>query len=443
MIEPTQINTKIDLKGSAFKKYLKNTSWMFSEKAVRLLVNFFVGIFVVRYLGAERNGILAFAVSIVGILTAIAALGFSGIITREIVKNENESNNILGTAFYLKFFTSLFLLSLIVIYYLLNQSEQTLIVMIVSISLVLNSFDHIEFYFNAKVEAKFPVVIKFISFLLVDTLKILAIIFSLDLIYFAIIFTLEKFILSLGYWIIYRKRSQGSIKWKFKSTRAKQLITDSWPLMFSSIAVTIYMKIDKVLLNELINSEAVGIYDAAVRLCESWYFIPVAISASLFPAIVSAKKKGEEFYKNRMQKFYDLMFLMSFVIALIITIFSSDIINIAYGEKFAAASPVLTIYIWAGIPVFLGNASSQYLVNENFTKISFLRTLVGMITNIALNFILIPIYQLEGSAWATLISYSIATFFIFFFPSVRHQFFMMLKSMLLVGLVKGLMNRGK
>jgi len=443
MDDSSKINTKIDINGSAFKKYFKNTSWMFSEKAVRLVVNFLVGIFVVRYLGAERNGVLAFGTSIAGIITAVAALGFSGIITRELVKNENDADSILGTAFYLKFSTSLILFSLILVYYLFDQSEQNLIVMVVSISVILSSLDHIEFYFNSKVEAKFPVIIKFISFLLIDTLKVLAIIFSLDLIYFAIIFSFEKLILSIGYWIIYKKRSSNKVKWQFRSQRAVQLLRDSWPLMFSSIAVSIYMKVDKVILNELMNSEAVGVYDAAVRLCEGWYFIPVAISASLFPAIVSAKKKGVEFYGNRMQKFYDLMFIISFGIAIIITFFSSNIIDIAYGETFAASAPVLTIYIWAGVPVFLGIASSQYLITENFTKISFIRTLIGMVTNIVLNIILIPIYQLEGSAWATLISYSIATFFIGFIPSVRHQFFMMIKSILLLSTIKGLLRYGK
>lgn len=436
-------NTKIDIKGSAFKKYFFNTSWLFTEKAVRLVVNFLIGIFVVRYLGAELNGIFAYATSLIGILTAVAGLGLTNIITREFVKKENESESILGTAFVLKNASSVLLFLLIIVFYLFADTYENLILLIVSSSLVLSIFDQIEFYFNAKVEAKFPVIVKFASFIVVDVLKILAIIIKLDLVYFAAIFSLEKLILSAGLWSLYQKRKGTIFNWSFDKVRAKQLLTDSWPLMFSTIAVTIYMRIDKVILKELMNSEAVGIYDAAVRLCEGWYFIPMAISSSLFPAIVNAKKKSEKLYNNRLQKLYDLMVFISLGIAIPITIFSEEIITIAYGPDFIEAASVLTIYIWAGIPVFLGTANSQYLINENFTKISLARTVIGMILNIALNFLLIPKYGLAGSAWATLISYSVATFYIFVYPQARYQFILMIKSLFLIRLISGKYFNGK
>jgi O-antigen/teichoic acid export membrane protein len=81
-----------------------------------------------------------------------------------------------------------------------------------------------------------------------------------------------------------------------------------------------------------------------------------------------------------------------------------------FGNEFASAAPVLTIYIWAGVSVFLGVASSQYLINENLTMLSFFRTTVGMVLNVVLNFILIPLYGIIGSAIATLISYTISNF---------------------------------
>ncbi len=427
-----QNSNKIDYKGSAFKKYFFNTSWLFSEKAIRLVTNFLVGIFVVRYLGAELNGVFAYATSLIGILIAVAGLGLTNIITREFVKNETDSDVVLGTAFILKTASSFLLFFLIATFYFFSSSYENLILLIVSASLVLSIFDQIEFFFNANVEAKFPVIVKFFSFIVVDILKITAIVLQLDLVYFAAIFSLEKLFLSIGLWLLYQKRKGSILNWSFDKTRAMQLLRDSWPLMFSTIAVTIYMRIDKVILKELMNSEAVGIYDAAVRLCEGWYFIPMAISSSLFPAIVNAKKKSESFYNNRLQKLYDLMVFISVGIAIPITIFSEQIITLAYGIEFIDAASVLTIYIWAGVPVFLGTANSQFLINENFTKISLARTVIGMVLNIALNFLLIPAYGLIGSAWATLISYFISVFFIILIPKSRSEGLRLLSSLFLI-----------
>jgi O-antigen/teichoic acid export membrane protein len=190
----------------------------------------------------------------------------------------------------------------------------------------------------------------------------------------------------------------------------------------------IYMKIDQVMLKHMMSEEAVGFYAAAVRLCEAWYFVPVTICNSIFPAIVNAKNVSEEFYNNRMQKLYDLLTWLAISIAIPVTIFSNQIIVLLFGSEFVSAAPVLTIYIWAGIAIFLGVASSQYLVNENLTKLLFLRALIGMALNVVLNIVLIPIYGIVGSAIATLVSYTAVTFALSFHKKYYIQFKMMLKS---------------
>jgi len=72
-----------------FMKYFKNTSWLFGEKIPRMVAGLFVGIWVARYLGPEKYGLLSYAQSFVGFFTAIATLGLDGIVVRELVKDES------------------------------------------------------------------------------------------------------------------------------------------------------------------------------------------------------------------------------------------------------------------------------------------------------------------------------------------------------------------
>ena len=95
----------------------------------------------------------------------------------------------------------------------------------------------------------------------------------------------------------------------------------------------------------------------------------------------------------------------------------------------------MTIYIWAGVAVFLGVASGQFLINENMTKVSFFRSFIGMIVNVILNLILIPKMGIVGSALATLISYTMATFAIGFLGKTGKQLIMMLRSVFLIDLI--------
>jgi O-antigen/teichoic acid export membrane protein len=142
-----------------------------------------------------------------------------------------------------------------------------------------------------------------------------------------------------------------------------------------------------------------------------------------------------------MQKLYDLLAWISIAIAVPVTFLSDEIIYVLFGSEFSQAAPVLTIYIWAGIAVFLGVASSQYLINENLTRLTFLRTSIGMVFNVILNFVLIPIYGIIGSAIATLISYTIVTLVLLFHKKFITQFKMMLRSVFGFSIIDYIKNK--
>lgn len=170
------------------------------------------------------------------------------------------------------------------------------------------------------------------------------------------------------------------------------------------------MKIDQIMIKEILNSEAVGQYSAAVKLSEAWYFIPVIITASLFPSILNAKAKSEELYYSRFQKLYDLMFWLAFIIALPMTFLSTWVVEFLYGTQYFQTATVLMLHIWTGLFVFLGLPMSKWFVSENLQIYSLYRSIVGVVSNIGLNLLLIPKYGINGAAIATLISSFIASY---------------------------------
>jgi O-antigen/teichoic acid export membrane protein len=99
------------------------------------------------------------------------------------------------------------------------------------------------------------------------------------------------------------------------------------------------------------------------------------------------------------------------------------------------------MHVWAGVFVFLGSASGQYLIAEGYFKLSMLRTGVGALVNIVLNIFWIPAYGIIGAAYATLVAYAVATFFILFIPKTRGQGVQMLKSLFLISLFQKAFNR--
>ena len=156
------------------------------------------------------------------------------------------------------------------------------------------------------------------------------------------------------------------------------------------------------MLGQMVGDEAVGIYSAAVRISEVWYFIPTMIVASVFPAILKARNSSEEQYYKKLQHLFDLMLWLSIGIALPMTFLSESVIKILFGETYLDASSILSIHIWASVFVFLGVASSKWFIAENRQILSFQRTTIGALANVILNFLFIPQFQAVGAATAGL-----------------------------------------
>ena len=256
-----------------------------------------------------------------------------------------------------------------------------------------------------------------------------------SVLYFAGALVFDSAILALGLLFIFKRKQLHLHTWTFNWARAKSLIQQSWPLILTAVMISIYMKIDQVMLKSA-GSKIVGIYSAAARISESWYFIPVAIVTSVFPAIIHARKTDIERYHKRLQNLYDLLVVISLPVAILVSIFADQIIHLLYGNPYQGAGILLSIHIWSGIFVFLGSASSQFLLAEGFTLISFLRTAFGALVNVLLNLWLIPIYGALGASIATLIAYASATFFILAIPHTRAQGLSMLKSLFLVSIIQ-------
>ncbi len=437
MNEEEKINTSINFGSEAFKKYFANTSWMFGERIIRMLVGFFVSVYVVRYLGPDDFGLFSYALSFVGLFATLSTLGLDSIVVRELVKTPDRRDELLGSVFNLRIWGGVVSIILLAATIFLSgeNSITTILILIISATNIFQCLNVVEYYFQAKVESKFNVYVQSVSMIIAAALKVILILTNSPLIYFAIVHASESLFLSVGYFLVYKKNNLRITQWYFRKDTAKILLKDAWPLILSGIVISVYARIDQVMIKNMLDTKEVGIYAAAVKLAEAWYFVPIILSSSLFPAILNAKQISEKLYMSRLQKLYDLLAYLAIGFSLFITFFAALIINILYGEKYSGSETVLTIYVWAGVSVALGIASSQFLVSENLTKISFYRTLAGMVLNIGINFYLIPKMGITGAAIATLVSYTIATFSIGMTKSTFSQFRLMMKSILFISLI--------
>ncbi len=394
------------------QKILSNIGWLVVDKVLRIVFGLFVGVWIARYLGPDEFGFLSFAGAYVALFSAFAALGLDNIVVREITRTPENKNEIIGTAFVLKLFGGISILILAVVGVIMFQHDDAKIVLIVGIiasGTVFQVFDVIDFWFQSQIASKNTVCARNSAFVLLSAFKVLLILLNAPLIFFALAGVAEIALGSIGLIIIYHRTGQSMIKWRWSRQWAARMLKDSWPIILSGVSISIYMKIDQVMLARMLDNKAVGIYSAAIGLSEVWYFVPMAVVSSVFPTIVKTKIEDESVYYQRIQKLFSLMVVLSLCIALPISLMSTRLIATVFGTDYQAADQVLSIHVWASFFVFMGVAQSPWDLTENLTKIALIRMVFGAIVNVGLNLILIPTHGVIGAAIATVVSQAFAS----------------------------------
>ena len=418
-----------------FMKYFKNTSWLFGEKILRMFVGLFISVWIARYLGPEQFGLLNYSLAIISFVGIFVYLGLSGILVHELVDKPEENEKVLGTAFFMKVFGSMVAYIVLIIFAYATCDFDSInfwLLIVMGLGLFLQPFDVINSFNESKVIAKYSVKAKSYAFLLFSIVKIILILSGSSLLLFGLVQPLESLlVVSLMLYYFY-KQGQTLTRWRFDLNKSKELIGKSWKLILSFVFVTIYLKIDQVMLAWMMDEREVGIYSVAARLSEAWYFVPTAIVVSLFPALIKMKKNNFGRYQHQLQKLYDLLFLIALVIAILVSLFANVIILALYGEAYAQSATVLVVHVWAGVFIFMRTLFSKWIIMEDLLILSLYTQGFGGLLNVGLNLLLIPQYGAVGAAIATLVSYAGASYFaLFFIKSSRSQAKMMTLSLLL------------
>jgi O-antigen/teichoic acid export membrane protein len=442
------------------RRYGINTAWLFTEQVLRLIAGFLVGVWVARYLGPEKFGLFSYALAFVSIFQGIAKLGLDGIVVRDLVQEPEKRDVYLGTSFWLKLLggiiTFLIITIILVIQSLLTShfssltsyfslltsylspltsnffTETNIYILIIAFGIIFQSFEVIDFYYQATVQAKYIFIRKMIQLFLSSIIKIILVLVKADLIWFVLVTLFDAISLAIFSWLIYKSQGLPNFIKYFKRNTAKRLLKDSWPFIGVAISVVIYERIDQVMLKNMINDYSVGIYSAAVKITGVFTSLSPIFAYSFFPALVNSKKESNEKFEKRLVYLYSFTFWFTLLLSVIVCKFSREIVIIIYGNKFIETHEILSIYIYTIIFAYIGGISSRFYIIENVQNLFLINLTLFAIINIFLNLLLIPKFESNGAAIASLISFGLAAYISdIFFKKTRLNFKLKIAGVLL------------
>ncbi|MBU6154234.1 MAG: flippase [Bdellovibrionales bacterium] len=408
-----------------------------------MFLGVFLSIWIARTLGPVDFGALNYAISLVGIFSIFSTLGLDGILVNRLLHLRSEAKGIdseiflLGSAISMRLFGSVVSLFLIFLY--LNFFETglglepkvlALMFSFLSLSLVIQAFDSVKHHFESIGNARAMFFPQMFGLVAAAIFRIIAIYANAGLAWFSFLILFEAFLTILLIHVSFYRTTKKTIKICFSVESFFLLLKDSWPLALSGLAVLIYTRVDSIILASSLGGEEVGIYSAALRLSEVWYFFPTIFSVTFFPRLFELHHADQAMFESKLTLLLRGLFITSFLISVVVSIFSDEIIQMIFGGRYSRAAEMLEVHIWTSVFVFMGVASGPWYLIKKLNHLLLFRTLFGALCNIVMNMILIPKLGAKGAAISALITQAVAAFFADYVnPQSRPLFHLKLRAM--------------
>ena len=412
-------------------RIVKNAAWIIGVQIVKALLGIVISMLTARYLGPANFGLINYAASIVAFVSPIMFLGLNNILVQELCNNPNNEGEILGTSICLSFISSLLCIAGVVSFVSIansNEKETLLVCFLYSLLLVFQSFDLIQYWFQAKLMSKYSSIVSLIAYGIISLYKAFLLVSGKTVFWFAVSNALDYFIISGLLLLIYKR--VGNQKLRFVLSTGKRLLSKSKYFIVSNLMIVVFAETDKVMLKLMVGNASTGYYSAAIVCAQLVSFVFTAIIDSFRPVAFEEKEKSIEAFEKCVISLYSIIIYCALFYSLCMTIFSPITIRTLYGNEYEPAIVVLKVIVWYCCASYLGGARDIWILAENKQKHLLVINSVGAFLNVLLNLILIPRIQAVGAAIASVVTqFAINIIFVSIYSPTRRNGFLMLQAL--------------
>ncbi len=392
-------------------RLLNNVSWIFFGNVAHALLKFVLDAVVARLLSLNDNGMLTYASSLISFVSVICGFGFSSVITREFVEDEENTGRLLSSCVLAQIVAgavAIGVLQVIIRFMAPNEPELYPIVFLQSLTTILGSLSLLVYWFRYKNKPKMVAIQRLAAFFICGVARVLVLCLTDSLTLYVCATLIETFLFSLFLGVSFIRVYRGSLK--FSLFAVKKILKSSYPFIFSALLLMIYAHTDKIMLKSLMDNEAVALYSAAAHLAAAISMIPATLIEGFRPEVMELKFKDEALCHKRFRQLYAIIFWVSIAYCLFVMLFAKQIILIVYGEKYLGAVSCLSTVVWYSAFSYFGAINNMYMVAEHKGKWVQITTLAGALCNVVLNYLLIPMWGINGAAIASLLTQVVANF---------------------------------
>ena len=388
------------------QKAIGNTGWLLFDRVMRIGIGLVIGAWVARYLGPAQFGELAYVISFIAFFQVIANLQADGFIVRDIAQGRGETSVLLGTTLWLRLiFGVTGWVCAAGLMFLLHPKDYQLILLtvIVGATMVFQPADTVDLWFQSQSQSRRTVTAKFAAYLFSNGVKIVLILYKAPLVAFAGVICLECAATALGLAVVYRRFPTHN-HWRASLAKARSLLHLCWPFISSGLMITIFLRIDQIMLKEMLGERELGIFAAALPISQALTVIPSTLVVSLAPFVARKINQDERLYEDALVTIFRSFAFLSLSGASIIALASPWLIKLMYGSQYEFSAVILSTHVFVNVLIFQGIAQDLWVINKNVRSVTLVSTFTAALIGICANVLLIRKFGSLGAVFSYMLA---------------------------------------
>jgi O-antigen/teichoic acid export membrane protein len=239
-----------------------------------------------------------------------------------------------------------------------------------------------------------------------------ALVLGYDVVGLGYAFVAARLIMFAGVTVLL-KRLLGRATPTFDRAAWKELQAAALPLGFFMISLNLYSYVDTVILGAMRTNAETGWYGAAYRIYEGLTYPPSIVASLVTPRLSYLFVHDRPRVRALLYKAVTGAAVMGVVLGGIAVLLAGPIVHLLFGQPFDAAAAPLKILAGGAVFVFCTWILHAAAIATNLDRRLFMTTIVGLGSNVALNFLFIPRWGISGAAAATVIAEAITVTLLF------------------------------
>ena len=309
-----------------------------------------------------------------------------------------------------------------------GETETILVCALYSLTLIFNATEMTQYWFQSKLMSKYPSIAALVAYIAVAVYKIYLLVTQKSVGWFAFSNVIDYFLISVILIVIYKRVGGQRLSVDFRV--GKQLLSESKYYIIPSLMVVIFQNTDRIMIKLMVGETETGFYSAAITCIGISAFVFSAILDSARPVILDEKERNPELYEKRMIQLYSIITCLSLAQSVGMTVLAKPLVFLLYGTEYAKTAGILAVAVWYNTFGHYGSVRNIWILAEGKQKYLTAINVTGAFANVALNFVLIPIWGAVGAAVASVITQFFTNVIIgFVFKPIRKNNTLMIKGL--------------